>query len=113
MRSYFLGHTIARCYHFLIFLILSSQTITLTLTLSFSFSLISLSQTLPFVGLLGSLMTENGWWVRLQVEVCLMGLGGSGGGGLLDGSRWCCGWLCHGLRLVVGLWWFRLVETMG
>ena len=34
-----------------------------------------------------------------------MGLGGFDGGGLLDGSRWCPGWLCHGLRLVVGLWW--------
>ena len=51
--SFFRAHCSKVLSFFFKFFFLSLQTITITLTLSFSFSLISLSQILPLVGLMG------------------------------------------------------------
>ena len=57
--------------------------------------------------------TINGVMDHFSAVVCLMGLGGVFNGDvsqwqwvvrLLDGSRWCCGWLCCRL-----CWWVEVV----
>ena len=77
MRSHFLEHIVAGCYHiFNIFLSLFKLSLSLSLSLSFLFSLISLSQILPLVGLRGLSMiasrsrSDGGWgWLRPWVKL--------------------------------------------
>ena len=91
---FFLEHIVTRYYHFLnIFLSLSSN------YHSHSHSLISFSQILPLVGLMG--LNDCKWVVgSMVVDLTMVGVGWDRGLKLVEAVD-----LCHGLRLVVLVGW--------